>query len=526
LRVGSAPRPATAHADRCTDTPQYASQGVRERSSQLASYALDAEEYQDRPHRHSFADTEAVSGRHAGLLADYNGGRSSPDSAWTDIIEENSEPETPETVIGPEHGFFNPSRRDDGAPWHGSRRGSHSSRVPDVVVQDTERTPLLPTTRLSRADSQPKTKHAESQDSPHAGAPRLPSRMRERFTAGREHIAQLGRKWTNPKSYTRETVIAGATISIQTTSAVFLGLLLNILDALSYGYILFPLGADVFSETGPDGISIFFVSCIVSQLCYSLGLSKFKGGVGSEMIEVVPFFHKMAYSIMERMEGESSESIIATTIVAYCMSSVITGLIFLALGYFKLGSLVNFFPRHILIGCIGGVGFFLFVTGIEVSARLEGSLNYDLGTLQKLFSADTWYLWCLPLFLAIAIMVFQRTIKTTFVLPVSFILIFALFYIFVEGIFRMDLEVVRNAGWIFEKPEAGVKFYRFYSYFSEKLIHLHRIHKANAELRIRQYQLRCLGKYYPNHVCSFVLRDHSRSYQCPSSWCRCQRGQS
>jgi SulP family sulfate permease len=152
----------------------------------------------------------------------------------------------------------------------------------------------------------------------------------------------------------------------------------------------------------------------------------------------------MAYSIMERMEGESSESIIATTIVAYCMSSVITGLIFLSLGYFKLGNLVSFFPRHILIGCIGGVGFFLCVTGIEVSARLEGSLNYDLETLTKLFSADTWYLWCLPLFLAISIMIFQRTINTTFVLPVSFILIFALFYIFVEGIFRMDLREARG----------------------------------------------------------------------------------
>jgi SulP family sulfate permease len=31
----------------------------------------------------------------------------------------------------------------------------------------------------------------------------------------------------------------------------------------------------------------------------------------------------------------------------------------------------------------------------------------------------------------------------------------------------MDLEVVRSAGWIFEQTEAGVQFYRFYSYFSK-----------------------------------------------------------
>lgn len=452
------------------DTPQYASQGVRERSSQLASYALDAEEYQDRPHRHSFADNDTASGRHAGLLSEYGGGRSTPDSAWADTIDEDSEPETPETVIGPDHqqdrSFFSPSpRRGHDAQSRDGRRASNSSRVPDIAVQDTERTPLLPVPRLSRLDSQSTQKPTKDHAPDAPSTSSIPARVRNTLAAGREHIADIGRSLSNPKNYTRDVVVANALSSLQTVSAVFLGLLLNLLDALSYGYILFPLGAPIFSQTGPDGISIFFVSCIVSQLCYSLGLSSFRGGVGSEMIEVVPFFHKMAYSIMDQMEGEPPEAIIATTIVSYCLSSILTGLIFLALGAFKLGNLVSFFPRHILIGCIGGVGFFLVVTGIEVSARLEGNLNYDLATLNKLFSADTWYLWTLPLFLAISIMLLQRMVKSPFVLPAFFVLIFATFYTFVKGIFHIDLEVVRNAGWIFEQPEAGVQFYRFYTYF-------------------------------------------------------------
>lgn len=48
--------------------------------------------------------------------------------------------------------------------------------------------------------------------------------------------------------------------------------------------ILFPLGEPVFADLGPDGISMFYVSCIVSQLVYSLGGSIFKGGIGSEMV--------------------------------------------------------------------------------------------------------------------------------------------------------------------------------------------------------------------------------------------------
>jgi SulP family sulfate permease len=56
------------------------------------------------------------------------------------------------------------------------------------------------------------------------------------------------------------------------------------LTVRTLGMILFPLGEAIFEKTGPDGISMFYVSCIVSQLVYSLGGSRFKGGVGSEMV--------------------------------------------------------------------------------------------------------------------------------------------------------------------------------------------------------------------------------------------------
>lgn len=445
-----------AATDSLLDTPQYSSQGVRERSSQLASYALEAEDYQDRPH-------------HADTQSDNEDGRMSQESArWTDTIDEDSEAETPDTVVGPQHAdtsFFSPKLHTNGL--QDTRTPPSSKRVPDLVLEDTERTPLLPQTRLSRPDMQQKPREDEGHSWKRKSPPSFPRRIKNTLSAGREHVLGVGRSLSNPKNYTKDALLSGALSSVQMTSAVFLGLLLNLLDALSYGYILFPLGAPIFSNTGPDGISIFFVSCIVSQLCYSLGLSVFKGGVGSEMIEVVPFFHKMAYSIMNQMEGKPPEAIIATTIVSYCLSSILTGLIFLALGAFKLGNLVSFFPRHILIGCIGGVGFFLVVTGIEVSARIEGNLNYDLATLQKLFSSDTWYLWTLPLALAICIMVLRRLSKSPFVLPVFFITVFATFYLIVKGILHKDLEPVRQAGWIFETPEAGVKFYRFYTYFSK-----------------------------------------------------------
>ncbi|KAF2018722.1 sulfate transporter family protein-like protein [Aaosphaeria arxii CBS 175.79] len=446
--------------------PQYSSHGVRERSSQLASYALDSEVYQDRDRALSFADSDSFSGRRRNFYADveFGSGRRYSDSIDTDVVDEESEPESSSTIVGT-------TRGDSSSQMAKTKAQQKRGPAPEVVVEDTEsylpseRTPLLPKARLSRTDSQPKPKATGELQAEPLRLRKTRFGFGDTWRHGKEHISKFQRTISSPKTYTKEAAIAGATASLQTLSAVFLGLLLNILDALSYGYILFPLGESVFSKTGPDGISIFFVSCIVSQLCYSFGLSVFRGGVGSEMIEVVPFFHKMTYSIMAKMEGESDEAIMATVIVAYCLSSIVTGLIFLALGGFKLGNLVSFFPRHILIGCIGGVGFFLVVTGIEVSARLEGNLNYDFETLQKLFSHDTVYLWMLPLALAIIVLILRRLNKSPFILPAFFIVVFAAFYTIVKGILKLDLENVRNSGWIFEKPEAGVPFYRFYSYF-------------------------------------------------------------
>ena len=246
--------------------------------------------------------------------------------------------------------------------------------------------------------------------------------------------------------------------------AVFLGLLLNLLDALSYGIILFPLGEQVFSGMGPDGVSMFYVSCIVSQVVYSSG-SIFRGGVGSEMIEVVPFFHKMTYMIMNHMGDGDPDALRATVIVSYAMSSILTGVVFFILGSARLGTLVNFFPHSILTGCIGGVGIFLFVTGIEVSARLPGNFEFTTAVFSQLFKADTVVLWLPPLGLAIILLTVKHYYDRPWLVPAYYIGITAVFYIVVAATPNLNLDKLRGKGWVFEAPDAGAAPWHFYSYY-------------------------------------------------------------
>ncbi len=175
----------------------------------------------------------------------------------------------------------------------------------------------------------------------------------------------------------------------------------------------------------------------------------------------------MAFTILARVGEDNPRAVIATTILSYSVSSVLTGLVFYIMGRCRLGALIGFFPRHILIGCIGGVGWFLVATGLEVSARLSGNLEYNLTTLRKLGQADTVFLWLIPLVLAIVLSTMKHWVKHPLTDATFFLSIIAIFYFFVAAIPDLKLPELRAKGWVFEAPEAGVPFYHFYSLYSK-----------------------------------------------------------
>ena len=173
----------------------------------------------------------------------------------------------------------------------------------------------------------------------------------------------------------------------------------------------------------------------------------------------------MAFTILAQVGEENPKSVLATTILSYSLSSVLTGVVFYMMGRCRLGFLIGFFPRHILIGCIGGVGWFLVATGVEVSARLDGSLEYNLPTLKKLAQADTVALWTIPLALAFILLTIKRWVTHSLTDAAYFLSIMAIFYFFVTAIPDLDLSDLRSKGWVFAAPEAGAPFYHFYTLY-------------------------------------------------------------
>ncbi|KAF4123384.1 sulfate permease, SulP family [Geosmithia morbida] len=273
----------------------------------------------------------------------------------------------------------------------------------------------------------------------------------ERGTTGAWPLVVNPKRWDS-KAIWENLVVAPASCM----PAVCVGLLLNILDALSYGMILFPLSKPIFAHLGSAGISIFYVSTIISQLTFSSG-SIFKGAVGSELIT-------------DLVGKENGDAVIATTVVSYSLSAMLTGLVFYLMGKFKFGFMVGFIPRHILIGCIGGVGWFLVATGFEVSARLEGSIQYDLDTLHKLTRPEALPRWILPLVLAVVLFYGQSKFTSKYFLPMYILAIPAVFYFFVLSLDVLDPDSLRDSGWIFDGPPAGEPWWYFYTLFKFHLV--------------------------------------------------------
>jgi SulP family sulfate permease len=474
----------------------YSSSGVREQTAELSSSFLgdsDARQSSQPPnrqsqdssaHRRSF--DSASSPRQSLEVAHHRksvdserslGDDDRPQKGQTrpEVIQEQSEPVSPEVSS---------SNLPDMLWQHDDNqlrpRPRPYSDVPSLVVSEadaTEETPLFGR-RSSRRASAYKTLDGaqdDDEDEPDVESQRLPrmkswQTLQNAYPSFQKVAADGYRVATNPKEWDMQQVFKTVVVKpALVMPSVFLGVLLNLLDALSYGIILFPLGEEVFSSMGADGVSMFYVSCITAQLTYSSG-SIFSGGVGSEMIEVVPFFHKMTYMIMARMGTSNPDALRATVITSYAMSSILTGLVFLGLGAAKLGTLVNFFPHSILTGCIGGVGIFLFVTGIEVSARLDGNLEFTSAVLHKLFQADTIVLWLPPLFLAILLLTVKHYYDRPWLVPAYYIAITAIFYIVVAAIPDLGMETLRRKGWVFDAPQAGLPFYNFYSHYKFHLV--------------------------------------------------------
>lgn len=241
--------------------------------------------------------------------------------------------------------------------------------------------------------------------------------------------------------------------------AIFIITMLNLMDAITYGQLIFPIQDPFFQKFKLDGISLYLLTTSMAQFIYPIFSSFYSGVTTCMMIENIPFLHVISFKVLYsystgksnlninpmELEGE----IMSTILMAFIVSNLITSLFFFSLAWLDLDKIIHQFPRYVLIGSLGGIGAFLMITGFETA--IGEKLN--LINISKLFEKSTFPLWSIGFGSALIILIIERRMKFPFLAPIFSIILLITFYLVVLIFYHGNgLDALRKAGWLFNGP--------------------------------------------------------------------------
>lgn len=187
------------------------------------------------------------------------------------------------------------------------------------------------------------------------------------------------------------------------------------------------------------GIRMFLFSTIIGQLMF-VPFSGFANPIGLNMVENVPFTHALSLLVIKH-QGYGTEAL-STLFVLFGLSSVIVGIVFYTLGKLQLGRVVHYFPTHVLVGLIAGIGVFLAKTGMEVTMNAVFSPQTFVDNFHL-----TWIVFLLEAVLRILDYVL-RDANLSLLSPIYFCLITPVFYMGL-WLFRINVDDANDAGYFF-----------------------------------------------------------------------------
>lgn len=181
------------------------------------------------------------------------------------------------------------------------------------------------------------------------------------------------------------------------------------------------------------------------------------------MAENIPFIHSICYGINDFLQDDPlrNQKLLPTALVAVCISVIINGLLFIILGYFKLGNLLHFFPRYVILGMNAGFGIFLVATAVEISSGHKA--QEIMTSTQHLLNADE----IMQIMLAVCIEILLRLLSFSGVNDIIIsLLMLAIPLGFYVALFitNTSFSVARDHLWLFDEVKSS-KWYETWNDF-------------------------------------------------------------
>lgn len=232
------------------------------------------------------------------------------------------------------------------------------------------------------------------------------------------------------------------------TPGLIIALVLNLFLSMSFGQAFFPTSWNFPPEVPRAiGVQMFLFSTLISQIVMT-AMSDFPTAMGMMMVENIPFMHIIA-QVAVQAQGEGIQTF-STVFVTFALSTVVVGVAFYLLGALKIGNAVYFFPKHVIIGCIGGIGIFIIQTGVEVSCNR--AWEWTGSSISAFAQYETALHWLASLAFVAGLRTLLYLLNAPLLPPFYFVAIPPAFYT-ILWLLDVSQQEARENDWFFPKAE-------------------------------------------------------------------------
>ncbi|HKJ27066.1 MAG TPA: SulP family inorganic anion transporter [Anaerolineales bacterium] len=143
--------------------------------------------------------------------------------------------------------------------------------------------------------------------------------------------------------------------------------------------------------------------------------------------------------------GPDKDILFYTALAAIAVTTLLTGIVFILLGKFKLGVLVRYLPFPVVAGFLAGTGWFVFKGGLEIAA----DANLKLSMLGAFFSLDPMIRWLPALAAGVLFYWATRRFSQFWLLPALFFAVVLAFYLVIV-VSGSSVPTYQSAGWFLQ----------------------------------------------------------------------------
>ena len=241
-------------------------------------------------------------------------------------------------------------------------------------------------------------------------------------------------------SDTRTQGQAGGNRVISNLTAMGIFGVLNTSFVVSYVSLIFSPSCPEYFATA---IALFLLGGCIVSICLA-SFSSYAGTIS--MIQDVPvaIAALIAASLATILSNDDPQLLFANIFAAIALSTLLTGISLVLLGYFKLGNLVRFIPYPVMGGFLAATGWLLFKGGMQVST----GVTFDILHIDSFFTQSNLAQLLCGVVFGVGLLLLNRSFPTSkFVMPGT-ILGSILLFLLISKMMGYSTTELQNSGWL------------------------------------------------------------------------------